>query len=935
MKMLRYCYLLVAFLCTAGLGSARAQTFEWAKLARANVDTVRINSQISATDAAGNTYIYATFRDNLVINGTTLNAPSPGAAVMIKYDAAGAVQWFKRLQNMNVAKLAADNVTGGVFIAAAQEGFGTWDGVALPTPHDSYFYAKCSATGALQWAQPLAYVAFAGFGVVSDDAGNAYLSGIMGISGATVGGTSVNINDTFVLKIDGAGATQWVRILHGAASTYLNSIVGPKPGGGCVIAGVLRSTMYLGAGTATPVLSASSSSYNGFVTSFDAAGTHQWSVLAGSSPNLQVYFGINAVAADASGNCYVTGSSGAGFQLGSATIPSGYFLTKYDASGVVQWTRGQQNPAANSTDAGMLLAPSPQGVTVLVRTASPVTQPIVLGTLTLRTYYSFVHYTPQGAEQWAVADSRSDYSATTPITAYFAPTSMGNDALGNLYAVGRAFPRQASPTATPAVIRLGAQTTVGSGIIVTRINAYANTLRGQVYFDQNANGQKDAAEGLFPRQFTSILTQGSTTTYSAVGADGGLQAYANPGNYTLALNQLGPSYTVSQPASGGAYSGTFTGSSQVVAGLNFGIAPIANQADVRVTLTPYSRAVPGFTTRYRLTLENMGTTSASGTATATLDSHMAYISSTPAGTVAGQVITWTYSGLAPFGRLEYDILFSLPTNTVLGTALVTMADAPLTADIAPADNTTSLAQTVVGAYDPNSIEVNYQRLTPSQVAAREWLTYTIHFQNLGTAAASTVALSDTLDYRKLDLSTLNQLAAQSHNCEWMLTTTGPNNGLLTVRFLNINLPERNVDVIRSQGFVQFRVRALATLAVGEVIPNHAGIVFDYNAPVVTNTATTTVFLPTATLASHNTPAWEAYPNPATDIVTIAANLATAGQVKVDLLDVLGRPVRQQTLMASAGPLRQTLDLRGLAPGMYVLRLIPANGPATSRQVVHH
>ncbi|MFC7666699.1 T9SS type A sorting domain-containing protein [Hymenobacter humi] len=239
---------------------------------------------------------------------------------------------------------------------------------------------------------------------------------------------------------------------------------------------------------------------------------------------------------------------------------------------------------------------------------------------------------------------------------------------------------------------------------------------------------------------------------------------------------------------------------------------------------------------------------------------------------------------------------------------------------------------MVAAYDPNAIEVNYQRLTPAQVVAQQPLDYTIHFQNLGTASAFTVVLSDTLDFPKLNPATL-ELVAQSHNCLWSLTSTGPNTGLLTVRFLDINLPERNVDVLRSQGFVRFRVQPRPSLVLGEVIPNRASIVFDYNEAIPTNTATTTVFLATAALARHAAPAWEAYPNPATDAITVTAELAAAGLVRLELLDVLGRVVRQQTLTASAGPLRQTLDLRGLAPGMYVLRITPPTGPATSRQVV--
>ena len=63
---------------------------------------------------------------------------------------------------------------------------------------------------------------------------------------------------------------------------------------------------------------------------------------------------------------------------------------------------------------------------------------------------------------------------------------------------------------------------------------------------------------------------------------------------------------------------------------------------------------------------------------------------------------------------------------------------------------------------------------------------------MGTDTAFTVVVNDTLDFRKLNVASL-QLVAQSHNCFWSLSGTG----LLTVRLLNINLPHRNQDVIRS------------------------------------------------------------------------------------------------------------------------------------------
>ena len=857
------------------------------------------------------------------------------SSIIIKYDSTGAVLWAKNLNGFVVVSMAADNGAGGVFITGEQyptNGPITWDGAPFPFSGPSPFYAKCSASGALQWAQELPINTGQGCIVVSDGVGNAYFQSLL-YANATVGGVPVDANSLYILKVNSSGVTQWVQTLQtsGGGGFFFGLVrLGGKPGGGCMLSGSIPAgaTLLWGPGTGTPLLTSASINDN-FLVNFDSSGTPLWSTVMGGSQNAAV----GAIIADAAGNSYVTGNAPNGIQLGGVALGPSSFLAKYNASGSLLWARGEQQGTVGSYNGGYRLAANSQGVTVAVSVQNPTTKPITLGSLTLRTYFNIVHYSPQGDEQWVVSDSRTDYGSSTLISGFYGISGLGMDSKGNLYAAGapRTRPNRAGTVGSPPVLQLGAQTTVGRGIVVCRINAYANTLRGQVYLDQNSNGQQDASEQMFPRSLTVILTQGSAISYSAVGADGVLQAYAGSGAYTLSLAPL-LHYTVSQPSSG-SYAGTFSGSNQLVTGQNFGLAPVANQADLRLTLTPYSSARAGLTTRYRLSLENVGTTTIpAGTATLTLDAQAQYVSSTPAGTAVGRVVSWNYAALAPFGSVSYDVLFSLPTNVTLGTALSTTAAAPVAGDVAPADNTATLAQTVVGPYDPNSIEVNYQRLTPAQVAAKQPLDYIIHFQNLGSAAAQNVILSDTLDFQKLNPATL-LVVAQSHSCSWSLSSTGPNTGLLTVRFLGINLPEQNVDVIRSMGFVRFRVQPRPTLAVGEVIPNHARIVFDYNDGIRTNTATTTVFVTTAALASHAAPAWEAYPNPATEVLNVTADLPTAGAVRVELFDGLGRAVRRQTLAAPAGPLRQQLDLRGLAPGLYVLRLTPPTGPALSRQVV--
>ena len=63
------------------------------------------------------------------------------------------------------------------------------------------------------------------------------------------------------------------------------------------------------------------------------------------------------------------------------------------------------------------------------------------------------------------------------------------------------------------------------------------------------------------------------------------------------------------------------------------------------------------------------------------------------------------------------------------------------------------------------------------------------------------------------------------------------------------------------------------------------------------------------------------PNPAHDRSVIMANLKEAGPVKVELVDLLGRPVR--TIMEGnqpAGAVQWTMDLSGLSGGVYFVRL---------------
>jgi hypothetical protein len=94
------------------------------------------------------------------------------------------------------------------------------------------------------------------------------------------------------------------------------------------------------------------------------------------------------------------------------------------------------------------------------------------------------------------------------------------------------------------------------------------------------------------------------------------------------------------------------------------------------------------------------------------------------------------------------------------------------------------------------------------------------------------------------------------------------------------------------------------------------------------------FIPTATRgATVLRNALEIYPNPATETVRLRLpGVPTPHPATVEILDMLGRPVRQRTAQLSATDATQ-VDLRGLPAGLYAVRVLCAEVEYTGRVVV--
>jgi uncharacterized repeat protein (TIGR01451 family) len=238
---------------------------------------------------------------------------------------------------------------------------------------------------------------------------------------------------------------------------------------------------------------------------------------------------------------------------------------------------------------------------------------------------------------------------------------------------------------------------------------------------------------------------------------------------------------------------------------------------------------------------------------------------------------------------------------------------------------------VVGSFDPNDKQAVPRGYGDEHaVYPNTKLEYQIRFQNTGTDTAFTVVIRDTLS-AWLDPGSLRPGAA-SHPYTWELSGAG----ILTFRFENILLPDSNVNEAASHGFVQFTIEQLPDLPDGTFLENRAGIYFDFNEVVLTNTVFHTVgtdFLPVDTTLSSTYTAANAplrvFPNPAGGTVWLDFEELPFANSRLAIVNTLGQTVRVLYPSASIVSIP-----RGQLPnGVYTVRWEGGNGQRRLGKIV--
>jgi hypothetical protein len=157
-----------------------------------------------------------------------------------------------------------------------------------------------------------------------------YFLGAIDFGGASL--TSAGLDDIFVVRLDAYGHHVWSR-RFGAGNNDHADHVALDADGNIAVTGYMRGSVDFGGGAIT-----SAGAADGFVAALDNTGTHLWSRGFGSTFD----DGGTGVAADPSGNIFVTGSfqdevSFGGPALASAGL-SDIFIAKYDAAGGHLWS---------------------------------------------------------------------------------------------------------------------------------------------------------------------------------------------------------------------------------------------------------------------------------------------------------------------------------------------------------------------------------------------------------------------------------------------------------------------------------------------------------------------------------------------------------------------------------------------------------------------
>ncbi len=285
-------------------------------------------------------------------------------------------------------------------------------------------------------------------------------------------------------------------------------------------------------------------------------------------------------------------------------------------------------------------------------------------------------------------------------------------------------------------------------------NVYWN-ISGDVFYDANSNCNFDSTD--VGQGYVKIQLNSGGMQQQVFSSEGGGYSFIGAGNtnYTLQPDTTDLPFTVSCP-NDGYLTAMLTTSDSLSYGNNFALTCKTEGVDVGVKSVINNYVIPRPAASFTLSAvagdmsQFYGAHCAAGTGgqvaliyTGQITYHGIAGGALMPATVSGDTIIWN---IADFGAVDnyyaFNTLFTIDTNATPGTQVCFTVRATTTAnDYNPANNTGYFCFTIVDAIDPNEKEVS----PAGNIDTAQWLTYTIRFQNTGSAPAQNIRITDTLD----------------------------------------------------------------------------------------------------------------------------------------------------------------------------------------------
>ena len=351
---------------------------------------------------------------------------------------------------------------------------------------------------------------------------------------------------------------------------------------------------------------------------------------------------------------------------------------------------------------------------------------------------------------------------------------------------------------------------------------FAN-VAGKVFYDANSNGVKDSVE---------VYSNNTMVNFAGISA----VITNNNGDYNFGTDSLAtyiviPTTPIANTVFNPQMASITINKIDTVVTQNFAIQPTAIKDSIEVALTVSKRTRAGGVVWFQVDIKNAGTTNLTNVSSVLNFDAAKLIFDTckPLAFVnTGNSVTVNLPTIPFGGHYTYYGWFSTKTTAAIGDTI--KLNATVTNGIVLANTP---ANTIVSAsYDPND-KTATPELSTQQVADGKRIDYTIRFQNTGNDTAIHIVIADTLS-SKLQANSL-QIIANSHDCKISIK-----DGIVFFEMRNIMLPDSNIDNTNSNGFIRFSMLAKTNVIAGDNISNSAAIYFDYNKPIITNSAITQI-----------------------------------------------------------------------------------------------